>query len=362
MSKQWLHILIGIFVSIQTGWSVEWNHITPPVDFSFPRDHGAHYDTKVEWWYFTGNLESSSGRQFGIQVTFFRHGLEPENNKPNEAQLKAKQLIIGHLAIADIQNKKFHFTQRMRRAGAGFANAATDEMHVWLGDWELQQNENTLHFQGSAPNLDATLSIKWKPLKPLAKHGKNGYSQKGDDPGNASAYISYTRLETHADLQWKGKTYTLQGLSWFDHEWGTSQLGEDVVGWDWWGLHLDDGRDLMIYQLRKNDGTPIPQSSGTLVNADGTTEHISVKEFTLTPLEYWESPNTDARYPIRWEIEIPKKKLQFQITPKLHSSEMGTDETSGIIYWEGPVECNGSATGSGYMELTGYTEILKNQF
>jgi len=362
MNKRIVLVLFGLILSVPWTWSQEWKQITPPIDLRFPRDHGAHFDTKVEWWYFTGNLETAGGRQFGVQVTFFRHGLDSSPKTSNDPELAAKQLIIGHIGIADIQNQTFHFAERMRRAAAGFAHAATTDMHVWLGDWELERKQETIHFQTAIPELDANLSLSWKPKKPLVKQGQNGYSQKGQDPGNASAYVSYTRLSTQAELLWNQKTYSLSGLSWFDHEWGTSQLGPNVVGWDWWGLHLDDGRDLMIYQLRKKDGTPIPQSSGTLVHPDGTITHLSVDDFTLTPTDFWTSNKTDARYPLKWDIKIPKKNLQIRIEPKLKSAEMITEKTSGVTYWEGPVEIKGSVGGSGYMELTGYTKKLENLY
>jgi predicted secreted hydrolase len=183
-------------------------------------------------------------------------------------------------------------------------------------------------------------------------------SQKGPGRGNASAYASWTRLATSGTLEVDGRTRRVRGEAWFDHEWGSTQLGADVAGWDWFGLRFDDGRELMLYQLRRKDGSLLAESSATLVLADGTTRHVARTEFELTALETWTSPKTQAAYASRWKLTLPSAGLTVEIRPLLADCEVDARGSTGNVYWEGPVAVSGSVTGAGYGELTGYASAL----
>lgn len=356
-------ILISLSLAALQVSSAEWRKIEPPLEFDFPRDHGAHKDVQTEWWYFTGNLETESGRRFGYQFTFFRVGVMPGEVGPDEPSLTPRHLLAGHFAIADIQTQEFHFAERMRRLGAGYAQASIEDMHVWLGDWELQRLDNDV-MRITAADVAEGIEIDFTlmPSKPLVFQEDDGYSKKGDEQGNASAYISWTRIATRGELAINGEMFEVSGDSWFDHEWGSSQLGEGVEGWDWFGLHLDDGRDLMIYGLRKNDGSLIAQSGGTLVELDGTAFALTRDDFTMEYLSHWESPHTGAVYPAKFRIEIPRFDIDFVSTPLLPDSEVLGTESLGVVYWEGPVDLSGGVTGRGYMELSGYSTDLAGRF
>ncbi|MBI1390086.1 MAG: carotenoid 1,2-hydratase [bacterium] len=346
-------------VYAQTGWK----QVMPGVELEYPRDHGAHPDTRAEWWYFTGQAADSSGRRFGYQFTIFRVGLDDRPVTPDESAMRARQILIGHLAVADIRNNRYESADRVRRAAAGFASAATDDMRAWIGDWSLARApDDFITLDAYDREHDMGVSIELHPTKPLVYQGENGYSQKGEEPGNASAYVSWTRLETSGRLTWKGETFEVSGLSWFDHEYGSSQLGEGVSGWDWFGLHLDDGRDLMLYGLRGAGGSLAPQSGGTLIEADGSTRRIAESDFILTPLRTWTSPATGAEYPAAWRVEIPSCGLNLTVSSLVDDAELDARRSMGVVYWEGPVKVEGSITGSGYMELTGYATSLKNRF
>ncbi|MDP8242585.1 MAG: lipocalin-like domain-containing protein [Candidatus Hinthialibacter antarcticus] len=355
-----LLLLSAAFVNAQ---EMEWKKIVPPLEFSFPRDHGSHPDYRTEWWYFTGQVQTREGRRFGYQFTIFRVGIQAGEKKADEPDMAPRQILAGHFAIADIQNNGFRFAERFRRIGAGFADAALDDMHAWIGDWELKRNGNG-EVSISALDRETAIGVEFSlsPSKPLVFQENGGYSKKGSESGNASAYLSWTRMKTDGVLSFDGDEYPVSGASWFDHEWGSSQLGEGVQGWDWFGLHLDDGRDLMLYGLRNNDGEFIPESGGTLVDADGTAHPLTRDDFTMVPLQTWNSPITGANYPVRWEIAVPDKNISFQIQPMVDEAEMNAVSSLGVIYWEGPVEMIGKTTGRGYMELSGYATNLEDRF
>ncbi len=159
-----------------------------------------------------------------------------------------------------------------------------------------------------------------------------------------------------------GRTLAVHGEAWFDHEWGTSQLGPGVVGWDWLGLRLADGRDLMLYRLRRADGSATPESAGTLVARDGSTRRLAAGDFTFAPSRWWTSPRTDARYPALVRVTVPGAGLDVEVRPEIADAELDARRSTGTIYWEGPVAVTGTVTGDGYAEFTGYAASLARRF
>ena len=187
-------------------------------------------------------------------------------------------------------------------------------------------------------------------------------SRKGDEPGNASAYLSWTRLSVSGTLGLDGVADAVRGTAWFDHEWGTSQLGEGVVGWDWFALQLDDGRELMLYLLRREDGSPAAVSAGTLVAADGTSRSLSLADFAVEVTDRWRSPHTGAEYPAGWRVRVPSAALDLRVAPPVPDCELDTSASVDVTYWEGPVRFSGSHAGGGYVELVGYAGSLAGRF
>lgn len=339
----------------------EWRRIAPEPVLEFPRDHGAHPGTRTEWWYFTGQVEDPAGRPFGFQFTIFRSGLGPGPEGTSLA--RPTQVYAGHLAIVDVRASELHLAERRRREGP-FAGAERGDMQVMLESWTLVREEaGTLRIRADDPASGCSLELALVPTKSLVCNGVGGYSAKGPGEGNASAYVSWTRLAVEGRLAaGDGVARQVHGEAWFDHEWGSSQLGEGVVGWDWFCLQLDDGRELMLYALRAEDGTPTPFSSGTLVDADGTATRLALADFQIEPLAAWTSPHSAARYPARWTLRVPGPGLELLVEPLVADCELRTEGSTGVTYWEGPVRVSGSTTGRGYAELTGYADSLGGRF
>lgn len=338
--------------------SAAWKTVDAPRAIELPRDHAAHPDYRIEWWYYTGNLHTPQGRRFGYQLTFFRTGLvfAPEN----PSHWAVRDLYIAHWAISDIDGGKFHVFQRANRHGLGTAGADTDRYRVWNGPWEARLDGET-HVL-SAVEGDTRLSLRLRPGKPVVLHGEQGLSRKGPTPGNASYYYSLTRMPTEGSLTLGGQTFPLSGQSWMDHEFSSSFLESGQRGWDWLSIQLDDGRELMIYQIRRDDGSRDRFSSGTLVAADGSTVRLTGEDFTLKPQSRWKSPHSGAEYPIAWTLSIPSQGLELQLSAALASQEMTTTPTAGFPYWEGGITIQGtsrgkSIRGEGYLEMTGYAGL-----
>jgi predicted secreted hydrolase len=307
-------------------------------------------------------VDAADGDRFGFQITFFRQGLDPGDPKPGASQLRARQIVAAHLAVADISNQRFEHAERLRRADGGLAGFSEKDLDVWLGDWEIEsKGPGVISVRARDPQADIGLEIELRPQRELVLHGERGYSRKGADPGNASAYVSRTRLAVAGAIEIGGLRVQVDGAAWLDHEWGTSQLGEGVVGWDWFSLRLDDGRDLMVYRLRRADGTADPRSSGTVVGSDGEVERLDRDDVELEALDWWQSPATGARYPVRWRLRVPDAGIDLEVDALLAASELDGRATTGVIYWEGPVAATGSTTGEGYVELTGYAGSLEDR-
>jgi len=286
-----------------------------PREFQFPLDHGPHDDYQTEWWYYTGNLTSESGQHFGYQLTFFRRGLTP-GAPPIGAGLATNQIYFGHFAITDVEGNKHTFAERFSRGAGGLAGGSGEPFRVWLEDWSTE----ALNPEGSTVRLqarddDLALNLTLRATKPIVAHGDHGLSPKSETPGNASYYLSYTRMATEGQVTVRGQTLAVHGESWFDHEWSTSALGEGAVGWDWFSLQLDDGRELMLFQIRREDGTLEPVSGGTLIEADGRTRRLTIDDVQIEGLSYWRSPKTNVNYPAQWRITIPSAQIELNVEP-----------------------------------------------
>ena len=333
-----------------------------PRPFQFPADHGPHADFRNEWWYVTGQLADATGRPFGYQLTLFRIALSPTAPTADSAW-RTNQLYMGHFALTDVAGNRHYGFERFSRSALGLAGAQASPFRVWLEDWELASTESTffplrLRAQQGELALDLTLTA----TKPVILQGERGLSQKSAEPGNASYYYSYTRLPTQGTVQVAGRTLTVTGASWLDREWSTSALGPEQSGWDWFALQLDDGRDLMLYRLRRKDGSVDPFSNGTLVEANGQARRLLWNEMILQPLGEWRSPHNGDRYPARWRLQIPSEQLDVTVTPKIADQEMRLS----VRYWEGAVTVDGHAGhraigGQGYLEMTRYASPAAGQ-
>jgi predicted secreted hydrolase len=320
-----------------------------PRAFSFPADHGPHPQFRSEWWYLTGHLHAGA-RRFGYQLTIFRQALAPEG--PARASAWAtRQAYMGHLAVTDEAGRRFVAFERLAREGLRLAGAELAQ--VWVEDWRLRPSF-PLELEAGEPG-QVELALTVAPGRGPIPQGENGLSRKGPEPGNASYYYSCTRLPTEGQLTLGGERFAVTGESWYDREWSTSALGPALAGWDWLALHLSDGRDLMVYRLRHQDGTPSAESRATLIEASGATRLFGPEAFRVSAAAWWNSPHTGARYPVAVAVEIPGAGLRVDTRPLLEDQELRLS----FRYWEGAVTAAGRAggaplTGSGYLELTGY--------
>jgi predicted secreted hydrolase len=349
--------LVSVFL-IATGFT--YKLALPGRKISFPADHYSHPDFKTEWWYYTGHLETESGKKYGYQVTFFRFGVRDRQKEANEKPLFT-ELYMAHFALSDIAAKKFIFRERINRGYDDKAGAATDRYRVWNEDWKVEGDARNHSIE--VKDRETQLRLWVKSQKPPVLHGQNGLSQKGEGEGRASYYYSLTRMQTDGELTIDGKKEKVRGLTWMDHEFGSNQLREDQIGWDWFSIQLDNQTELMLYLIRRKDGSPDPYSSGTLVKPDGTTKHLALNDFRIEVLDRWKSPKSGATYPMKWKVLIPAEEITLEIAPAFQDQELVTNRSTRVTYWEGAAQIRASfhgkpVAGNGYVEMTGYAGKL----
>ena len=326
-----------------------------PRPFEFPRDHGPHGRFRTEWWYFTGHLATPARRRFGFQLTFFRFALVPSAT-PRPSRWAGRDVYMAHFAVTDVETGGFHAFERFARGAVGLAGAHATPFRVWVEGWEAASAaEAFMPLRLRAARGAIALDVELRPGKPWVAQGDRGFSVKGDRPGNASYYYSFTRLPAAGSLRVDGVEHRVSGNAWLDREWSTSALGPGQVGWDWFAFQLDDGRDFMFYRLRRRDDAADPASAGVLVDAGGGVRRLAADDVDLEVLDTWTSPAGDAVYPARWSLRAPALGLAFEVEPLAADQE----HRGRFRYWEGAVRVRGAAggspvSGSGYVELVGY--------
>ena len=336
----------------------EFARAVEPMEFVFPKDHGPHPDYKTEWWYYTGNLRTDNGREFGYQLTFFRRALAAEM-PARKSRLATNQIYMAHFALTDVKAKVHTSFERFSRGAGGLTGARGEPTYeVWLEDWSASQdNGGVLRLRAVDCQIEPRVAIdlNLRETRPPLLHGKQGLSQKGPERGNANNYYSLVGLDTEGTITSRGEVHDVSGKSWMDHEFGTSALSKGVVGWDWFGLQLDDGTALMFGRLRKSEGGNIGIFEGTVSYADG--RHISIQQgdFTVVATGSWRSPETEITYPSGWQVDFPSLDVELRIKPLIPNQEL----SDAFTYWEGAVSVEGTigenpAKGRGYVELTGY--------
>ena len=313
----------------------------------FPRDHGAHPEVPLEWWYWTGHLHGPAGRPYGFQLTFFR----------------LRDIHLAHFAWSDVASGRFTFEEKTHLALPGIAGASEQHLDVFNEDWSASDQKRDQKLQDVQKlrlrTREGLLTLTLSPSKLPVLHGESGLSRKGPGPDEYSSYVSITRLNASGALEKNGKTEALTGHAWFDHEWGPGGLPAGISGWDWFALVLEDGSELMLYRMRQTDGTASPFSAGTFVPPAGPPRSIAWKDVRLSPKTTWTSPRSKATYPAVWELGVASLGLEVTIAPLLADQELVTSASTNVTYLEGACKVSGRLRGApiggrAYVEMTGY--------
>ncbi|MXS80262.1 Predicted secreted hydrolase [Nitrosomonas eutropha] len=328
--------------------------VVPGKIFKFPDDHGAHPNFRIEWWYVTGWLETSTGDPLGFQITFFR--LTTQTDKDNPSHFAPHQLIIAHAALSDPAIGKLQHDQKIARSGFDLAYARTGNTDVKLDDWTFLRTMDG-HYQADIRADDFTMKLSFTPSQPLMLQGENGFSRKGPKAAQASYYYSEPHLQATGTINRQGKDMSVTGTAWLDREWSSEYLDPDAAGWDWVSTNLDNGSALMAFQIRGKDGSKI-WAHAVLRDASGRVQSFTPEQVSFHPVRTWRSARTQAVYPVATRIRTGK--IEWQITPLMDDQELDSRDSTRAVYWEGAITLtrDGKSAGRGYMELTGYVQPL----
>ena len=358
LAAAFLLLLNSSFEIRNSSFAADFLPALPGYQFEFPRDHGAHDQYRTEWWYYTGHLQADRGRRYGFELTFFRVGVVPPD-VPQQTNWELRNLSLAHFAITDVDGKKFRYYEKLNRSSPFTAMAAAGRLEVFNEAWRAATTSDGAWRVTGSQNGDA-IDLVLRSRKPPAIHGENGVSVKAQGPGYASHYYSMTRLEVTGSVTVPGrKPERATGLAWMDHEFGSAALRENQQGWDWFSVQLDNDTELMLYQIRRSDGTPDATSSGSVIMPDGDVIHLNRNQIVVRPLRRWKSPRSGATYPMGWSVSVPSLRLTLRLDPLLEDQELITQSSTRVTYWEGAVDVNGSfgnvsVSGDGYVEMTGY--------
>lgn len=304
----------------------------------FPRDHGAHPDYRIEWWYFTANLTGEDGQDYGAQWTLFRNALSPEQSATG---WQTPQVWMGNAALSSAQSHGF--AQLLARGGTGQAGATSSPFNLWIDDWEVKGKDPS-NISVTANGEGFSYDLHLNSDRPLVRHGDAGYSVKSRE-GRASYYYSQPAYTVEGQVQIGDRTVKVTGHAWYDHEWSSQPLSWGQIGWDWVSLTFDSGDRLMAFRLR-GDGDDY--TSGTWIGAGGAVESFGDGHISLIPRQT--SQVAGREVPTSWTVQLPKRGVAVEVEAINPDTWMGTM----FPYWEGPVTIEGSHTGRGYLEMTGY--------
>ncbi|MGF1681898.1 lipocalin-like domain-containing protein [Photobacterium minamisatsumaniensis] len=315
--------------------------VEPNKVFSFPEDHLPHPEFKNEWWYFTANLQSEKGDVFGVQWTLFRSA----SSIKKEKGWMSPQRFMAHAVITSKDNT--WAAERFSRGGIGQAGVTGRPFQAWLDNWKWKSYSDSpfpavLTF--SDGNMEASLSVQKSGKRIL--QGESGYSKKHSTENIASYYFSEPFLQVAGKLELDGKEYQVKGKGWYDREWSSAGLSQKQEGWDWFSIHLDDGRALMLYQIREKQSQPY--YFGSISWPNGESISLAQEDIRLVPVSY--TTHKGKNYPLNWNLEIPSQQIKLKVDVVRKEQWL----PFVFSYWEGPISVSGSHSGQGFMELTGY--------
>jgi predicted secreted hydrolase len=347
-----------------------------PIPVALPRDDGPH-DRLTEWWYYTGHLVAEDGRRFGFEAVVFR----AERGSVPAAW-------AAHLALTDESRARFAYAQRSEigtqvdRSPRG-ADGEPTGFDLQVGGlnpdlvaagapafgepWRLEGSDGVDRIEAMLTTEEAAaagaafgLRLDLRSTKAPALHDGDGFVDFG--PAGSSYYYSRTRLAATGELELDGERLRVEGIAWFDHQWG------DFIsvggGWDWFAINLDDGTDITISVVFGPDGQGAAEY-GTVVDPGGSVRYLGDQDLTMFATSVWASEKTGRLYPRGWHIEIPGERLVINLVPTVEDQELDARATTGVIYWEGSHtvsatrgEFPSSTTrgGEAYVEMTRYDE------
>jgi predicted secreted hydrolase len=320
----------------------------------WPQDHGAHLSNRAEWWNLKGEIKQASGRTLGFHIAFFRSAVESAAHNPSH--FAPKHVIAARASLSDAAKGLQLHDERVARIGFGLVDATPDDMHITLHDWSLERSgpveQSVFHSRITTP--DFALDLRCIQTQVLMLHGDNGVIHKDAFLGDPTRYYSQAQLKLEGQLSYQKQRLEVRGRAWLDHGWGKRMMASDAIGSDWICMNLNDGSALMVFRMRRQDGSAVWE--GATLRQAGRPDHIfKHEEIRMTPGQTWRSPATGAQYPVAWRIDLAG--TSYAVRARMQAQEVDSGNGIGDVFWEGLsdlLDGQGRVIGAGYLEMTGY--------
>lgn len=309
--------------------------------FIFPQDHGLHY-VIGEWLYFTGVVNTDTGKKIGYEMTIFQIG--------DLRWYLFDYVYAGHVAVSDVEHEKHYIGETISPVYLTTVEPLKPEVNIKNFSYNYSDAEG---FAISANSGGIQLDFKCTPTREMLMHGEDGVILMGDD--KESAYYSFTNLETTGTITYNGKTHkVVSGRTWMDHQWGNAK--RPGFHWDWFSMRFEDGGSLMLFNIRDPKNNP-RRIEWTYRNADGKITYGTQAE--IKTARVWRDEPGKATYPMDWSIKINKLDAEFFVSPLFDAQSIHDVKTPS--YWEGLCSVKGTIAGKeikgdNYTEMTFYND------
>lgn len=329
----------------------------------FPRDHGAHPDYRIEWWYLTGWLFDRADRTpWGFQLTFFR--IRTAYPEGNPSRFAPGRLMAAHAALVDASAGRHLQRDRVANLGAPGVRLSSDDTDCALPGWTLVRSPDD-RYRTTVREDEFGWRLDLRSPQPTGPwlQGDHGFSRKGPAEAQASHYYSRPQLQIDGELDAGKRTRPVSGVAWLDHEWSSTLLDPGAAGWDWAGLNLQDGRSIVWFRVRASEDGATLWSYLAVREPDGRSRILD--DAAMVVDETWTSGATGSRYPVALTLEprpVPPGLRRLRLRPLIPNQEIDSRGSTGNAYWEGAVRVLDDTSreiGLGYLELTGYHRTIR---
>lgn len=337
-------------------------HNTEEIQATVDKDEKIHEKNSLEWWYFTGHLQDTeTGEWFGIEYVYFHF-----------FPLTKKDYVLINFAVTDTSRDAFEYTYEFIKKGKLENNTSQvsfqDKQYLMKGskgDWLLI---------ASIPDSSYSMALTTQAAKPVQFHDSTGYQKYGE--AATAGYFSYPRLYTQGSIMVHGKEHKVAGYLWYDRQWNCGNVGSSKkLGWDWMSIDFDQElknpqklsaaerkewadspEQLMVYQVRQKGDSSI--LGGSIFTVGGENIPLKHEDIILKSSKYWVSPDSKRSYPVEWQLEVPKYRINATVKAVYPASELILKKNGvKLPYWEGM--CTVEATvqgkrlkGKSYLEMT----------
>jgi predicted secreted hydrolase len=313
------------------------------------RDEAPHFKNSLEWWYFTGHLkDEEKNKTLGVEYVVFHF---------NPTNIKGGWMV--NMAVSDPENEAFYYDHQF------FPKSKYEFNELPLNfNWSKKQFKSSLKGQNGSYELAAhfskdsiSMNLKTRSEKEVVLHDGIGYENYGDIA--RAGYYSFPRLKTEGRINLNGERFNVSGNLWYDRQWNCSGVFDKKVAWDWFSIQFEETQsELMLYRLYSlKDSTVI--FGGTYTNAENESVFLENEQINITELKHWISPDSDAKYPVEWQIDVPDVGLTTSLKTLFPSQELELNfgPLSEFYYWEGMCEAEGvikglKVNGKSYVEMT----------